>query len=162
MLLSEHSTMALLITDSINAWKYELEYINTEKHNAIFYLFKVVNSEPYFTLRVEYAAQITPSHGKARLCLNGLQIARLYQRRPIREEHQSAAGTNQTAASSKTRLTTQHATHVTMTQSVTCLRHRLARLRPRFVHITTVKVIRQPRWWRPVFPMPKPFCYHRK
>jgi len=37
----------------------------------------VVNGQPYLALRIEYAAEIAPGHGKAWLSLNRLQIARL-------------------------------------------------------------------------------------
>lgn len=42
------------------------------------YLFEVMNSKPYLSLSIEHAAQVTPRHGKTRLGLNRLQIARLW------------------------------------------------------------------------------------
>lgn len=42
-----------------------------------YYLLKVMNSQPYFSLSIEHTAKITPGHCKTGLCFYCFQVARL-------------------------------------------------------------------------------------
>lgn len=49
------------------------------KNHYTLYLFKVVYSQPYFSLSIVHTPKVAPRHGKVWLCLNCFHVARLKQ-----------------------------------------------------------------------------------